>query len=55
MVQAGLEYGCISTGEATIFLRVLEEDPMTVYYYLLVPKHNAGETTGWTPELESDN
>ncbi|KAF2202014.1 hypothetical protein GQ43DRAFT_12038 [Delitschia confertaspora ATCC 74209] len=54
MVQAGLEYGCIHTGEAIIFLRV-PEDPRTVYYYLSVPNGDVGKTTGWSSDLKIDN
>ncbi|KAF2786070.1 hypothetical protein K505DRAFT_260706, partial [Melanomma pulvis-pyrius CBS 109.77] len=54
MVQAGLEYGCVCTGEATIFLRV-PDNPRTVYYFLSVPKGDVGQTTGWTPNSEGEN
>ncbi|KAL6240161.1 hypothetical protein BDW75DRAFT_246740 [Aspergillus navahoensis] len=33
MIHSGLEYGYLYTGEAFIFLRVLHDDPSTVYYY----------------------
>lgn len=46
MIQAGLEYGYISTGEAFIFLRVLHDDPSTVYYYLSVLEEDIRPTTG---------
>ncbi|KAF2021930.1 hypothetical protein BU24DRAFT_337592 [Aaosphaeria arxii CBS 175.79] len=54
MVRMGVEFGCVSTGEAMIFLRV-PEDPRTVYYYLSVPKGDVGETTGWNAGSESAN
>ena len=54
MVQAGLEYGCICTGEAFIFLRV-PHNPKTVYYFLSVPKGDVGETTRWAPDLDGGN
>ncbi|KAF2806116.1 uncharacterized protein BDZ99DRAFT_539609 [Mytilinidion resinicola] len=54
MVQAGLEYGCVSTGEAFIFLRV-PDDPRTAYYFLSVPKGDVGETTGWALDSEGAN
>lgn len=41
MVQAGLEYGWVCTGEAFIFLRV-PDDPRTVHYFLSVPKGDVG-------------
>ncbi|KAI0528405.1 hypothetical protein GGR58DRAFT_509396 [Xylaria digitata] len=40
MVKIGLEYGCVSTGEAFVFLRV-PDDPRTVHYFLFVPKGDA--------------
>ncbi|OBT57881.1 hypothetical protein VE04_02107 [Pseudogymnoascus sp. 24MN13] len=46
MVKAGLEYGEIYTGEATIFLRI-PDDPSIVYYSLSVPKGDVGPSTGW--------
>jgi hypothetical protein len=46
MVKAGVEYGEIYTGEATIFLRI-PNDPSTVYYSLSVPKGDVGASTGW--------
>ncbi|ELR10289.1 hypothetical protein GMDG_04675 [Pseudogymnoascus destructans 20631-21] len=46
MVKAGVEYGEIYTGEATIFLRI-PDDPSTVYYCLSVPKGDVGASTSW--------
>lgn len=54
MVRVGVEYGCVCTGEAYIFLRV-EDDARTVHYVLSVPKGDVGETTGWTPDSEGAN
>lgn len=44
LVKAGVEYGEIYPGEATIFLRI-PEDPSIVYYALSVPKENVGDST----------
>lgn len=55
MIQAGLEYGYICTGEAFIFLRVDDDDPTTVYYYLSIPNEDVGDTTGWTNGSDTDN
>jgi hypothetical protein len=55
MIKTGVEYAYICTGEAFIFLRVLRDDPSTVYYYLSVPKEDVGETTGWAGDLNVDN
>ncbi|KUL75215.1 hypothetical protein ZTR_09812, partial [Talaromyces verruculosus] len=37
MYASGIEYGCMTTGEAFIFLRVPHHTPSTVLYYLSVP------------------
>lgn len=55
MIQGGIEYAYVCTGEAFIFLRVLRDGPSTVYYYLSVPKEDVGETTGWVGDLSVDN
>lgn len=55
MIQGGLEYGYVCTGEAFIFLRVPPEDPETVYYYLSVPEEDVGPTTGWVDESSGEN
>jgi hypothetical protein len=54
MVRAGVEYGEIYTGEATIFLRV-PEDPSTVYYSLSIPKGDVGPTTDWSEHGDQAN
>ena len=41
MIQCGLEYSYITTGEAFVFLRIKEEDPTTLYYHITVPKEEA--------------
>ncbi|KAI9373439.1 hypothetical protein BJX61DRAFT_379503 [Aspergillus egyptiacus] len=55
MIQGGLEYGYMCTGEAYIFLRVPYDDPSTIYYYLSVPEEDVGSTTGWTGDPSGDN
>ncbi|GLA67404.1 hypothetical protein AtubIFM54640_010722 [Aspergillus tubingensis] len=55
MILCGVEFGLACTGEAYIYLRVLDHDPSTVYYYLSVPKEDVGLATGWTGDLDSDN
>jgi hypothetical protein len=55
MIKAGLEYGCVCTGEAFIFLRVPFDDPTIVYYFLSVPKGDVGPTTGWTLDSGGPN
>lgn len=54
MVQAGLEYGYVCTGEAFIFLRV-PDNPETVHYFLSVPKGDVGETTGLSSDVNGPN
>ncbi|KAH8621205.1 metalloprotease [Alternaria alternata] len=54
MVRIGVEYGCVCTGEAYIFLHI-GDDPRTVHYFLSVPKDDVGETTGWTAGSEGGN
>uniref|UniRef100_A0A093URP4 Putative cell division control protein 7 like 2 n=1 Tax=Talaromyces marneffei PM1 TaxID=1077442 RepID=A0A093URP4_TALMA len=56
MYEIGCKYGCISTGEAYIFLQIpYEEDPSIVRYYLSVPKEDVGDTTGWAGDVNDDN
>lgn len=43
MLESGVEYGCIVTGEAIVFLWVQENDSTTLYYHLSEPKE---EVTG---------
>ena len=38
MIESGLEYSCIITGEAIVFLWIREEEPNTLYYHLAEPK-----------------
>ncbi|KAH8587607.1 hypothetical protein B0O99DRAFT_556325 [Bisporella sp. PMI_857] len=54
MVRAGLEYGEIYTGEATIFLRI-PVDPSIVYYSLSVPKGDVGPLTDWSERGDQPN
>ncbi|KAJ2896006.1 hypothetical protein MKZ38_005978 [Zalerion maritima] len=39
MIEGGLEYGLLTTGEAIVFLRVDWENPETLYYHLAEPGH----------------
>lgn len=50
MVTSGVGFGYISTGEAFIFLRVLEEDLTTVHCHLSVPREDVGDTLGWSDD-----
>ncbi|EEA18486.1 hypothetical protein TMatcc_001228 [Talaromyces marneffei ATCC 18224] len=55
MYASGIEYGCMTTGEAFIFLRVPHHTPSTVLYYLSVPHEDVGNTTGWYGDAKNDN
>ncbi|KAI9670773.1 MAG: hypothetical protein M1817_003884 [Caeruleum heppii] len=44
MMENGLEYSYITTGEAFVFLRVKQDDPTTVYYHLVEPSSPSVET-----------
>ncbi|KAF1809208.1 hypothetical protein P152DRAFT_172672 [Eremomyces bilateralis CBS 781.70] len=55
MINAGVEYGCVCTGEAFIFLRVPEMDPGTVHYFLSVPTGDVGGPTEWVPDSDDPN
>ena len=55
MIENGLEYGYLGTGEAYVFLRVEENDPETVYYRLCIPREEVGEETGWQPDSDQGN
>ncbi|EWZ77897.1 hypothetical protein FOWG_17739 [Fusarium oxysporum f. sp. lycopersici MN25] len=37
MIESGLEYGLLTTGEAIVFLRVEWDEPETLYYHLAEP------------------
>ncbi|KAK8142902.1 hypothetical protein G3M48_008004 [Beauveria asiatica] len=39
MIEGGLEYGLLTTGEAIVFLKVDWSDPGTLYYHLAEPAH----------------
>ena len=34
MLESGVEYSCITTGEAIVFLWIKEDDSQTLYYHL---------------------
>ncbi|KIW99707.1 uncharacterized protein Z518_11120 [Rhinocladiella mackenziei CBS 650.93] len=55
MISSRLEFGCVFTGEAFIFLRIPEDDYSRVHYALAVPHGDVGPTTGWTGELNHGN
>ena len=50
-----MEYRCIFTGVAIIFVRVLEDDYTTVKYALAVPHGNVRLETEWTANLKQAN
>lgn len=40
MIDAGLEFSCVETGEATVFLKIDEANPGTLYHYLSIPQQD---------------
>ncbi|KAL9576598.1 MAG: hypothetical protein Q9212_006968 [Teloschistes hypoglaucus] len=50
MLQGGLAYGCIITGEAMVFLHIEESDPTTLYYHLATPLSQVAPDDASTPE-----
>ena len=41
MIEEGVEYGYLTNGQAFVFLRIREDDPTTLYYYLTEPNLDA--------------
>jgi hypothetical protein len=41
MIENGLEYSKLTTGEADVFLQVKEDEPHTLYYHLAEPNIEA--------------
>jgi hypothetical protein len=41
MVENGLEYSFLTTGEAYVFLQIKEDEPHTLYYHLAEPNTKA--------------
>ncbi|RKK65319.1 hypothetical protein BFJ69_g16390 [Fusarium oxysporum] len=39
MIESGLEYGNLTIGEATVFLKIDWNEPETLLYYLAEPKY----------------
>jgi hypothetical protein len=44
MIETGLEYSKLVTGEADVFLQLKEDEPHTLYYHLAEPNIEAGAT-----------
>ena len=55
IIENGLEYGYLGTGEAYMFLRVHKNNPDTVYYRLCIPREEVGKETGWGPDSDHEN
>jgi len=45
MLESGVEHSCITTGEATVFLRIEEADPNTLYCHLAEPNEEVSTDT----------
>jgi hypothetical protein len=41
MIENGLEYSYLTTGEAFVFLQILKAEPHTLYYHLAEPNYEA--------------
>ncbi|KAL8703858.1 MAG: hypothetical protein Q9201_002973 [Fulgogasparrea decipioides] len=50
MLQGGLAYSCIVTGEAIVFLHLEEEDANTLYYHLAIPSVQVKHEDQSTPD-----
>ncbi|PGH01397.1 hypothetical protein AJ79_07938 [Helicocarpus griseus UAMH5409] len=50
MINWGLRYGYVSTGEAYIFLYIKRKQPGTCYYFLSTPATDVGDRTGWNSQ-----
>ncbi|KAL2759368.1 hypothetical protein ACRALDRAFT_1060571 [Sodiomyces alcalophilus JCM 7366] len=42
MISSGLEFGYVASGEGLVFLRAMEDDPNTLYYFMSVFPANRG-------------
>ena len=51
MLESGLEYSCIITGEAIVFLWIRREEPNTLYYHLAEPKEEVMTADGFEYSL----
>ena len=47
MLESGLEYSCLITGQAIVFLWIRKEEPHTLYYYLAKPKEEVITVDGF--------
>ncbi|KAL9607939.1 MAG: hypothetical protein Q9167_007200 [Letrouitia subvulpina] len=43
MLEGGLEYSCIVTGEAYVFLKIEKDRPDILYYHLSIPKEDVAK------------
>lgn len=55
MIESGLQYGYICTGEAFVFLHIRAEDPTTVYYHLAIPNLDVESSTEWSTDPNGAN
>ena len=55
MVAAGVQYGCVRTGQAAIYLNFDADSPETLYYFLSDPCNDVGDSTGWNDRENSKN
>lgn len=53
MIQNGVEYSYIATGEAFIFLRIEADDPKTLYYHVTVPSEEINDDEPGFPSWQT--
>ena len=46
MLESGIEYSCIITGETTVFFWIKESDSNTLYYHLAEPNEEVSAGAG---------
>ncbi|KAL8728302.1 MAG: hypothetical protein Q9181_005385, partial [Wetmoreana brouardii] len=50
MLQGGLAYGCIVTGEAIVFLHIKKDSPHDLYYHLVIMSEQVKSNADATPD-----
>ena len=53
MIENGLEYSYITTGEAFVFLRIKTNDPTTLYYHVVVPNDEVNKSNAGFPYAQT--
>ena len=53
MIEGGIRFGYITTGEAFVFLRIAKDDPSTLHYHLVEPLADINAQNKTFPETQS--